>query len=92
LTSDVPRAQYRRPFPAVFIEVNLVEIHELLVLKKDGRVERFRVTDGDVAQAELRASLCRRPGDDLVVVTEHAYIRSQLPAERENAPSESARP
>ena len=62
-------------------EVNLVEIHELLVLKNDGRTERFRVTDGDVAQAELRASLCQRPGDDLVVVTEHAYIRSKLPAE-----------
>jgi hypothetical protein len=58
-----------------------VEIHELLVLKNDGRVERFRVTDGDLAQAELRASLCQRPGDDLVVVTEHAYIRSKQPAE-----------
>lgn len=58
-----------------------MEIHELLVLKNDGRVERFRVTDGDLAQAELRASLCQRPGDDLVVVTEHAYIRSKPPAE-----------
>jgi len=57
--------------------VNLVEIHELLVLKSDGRAERFRVTNGDVAQAELRASLCKGPGDDLVVVTEHAYIRSK---------------
>jgi hypothetical protein len=66
--------------------VNLVEIHELLVLKNDGRVERFRVTDGDVAQAELRASLCRRPGDDLVVVTEHAYIRSK-PTEHASEPS-----
>ena len=45
-------------------------IHEVLVLKSDGRTERFPVTDGDVAQAELRASLCQRPGDDLVVVTE----------------------
>jgi hypothetical protein len=53
-----------------------VEIHELLVLKDDGRVERFRVSDGDVVQAKLRASLCQRPGDSLVVVTEHAYIRS----------------
>ena len=57
--------------------MNLVEIHELLVLKNDGRVERFRVTNGDVAQAELRASLCQRPGDDLVFVTEHAYVRSK---------------
>lgn len=53
-----------------------MEIHELLVLKKDGRVERFPVTDGDVAQAQLRASLCQRPGDTLVAVTEHAYLRS----------------
>jgi hypothetical protein len=61
--------------------VNLVEIHEVLVLKSDGRTERFPVTDGDVAQAELRASLCQRPGDDLVVVTDHAYIRSKHSAE-----------
>jgi hypothetical protein len=54
----------------------LVEIHELLVLKEDGSVEHFRVSDGDVAQAKLRASLCQRPGDSLVVVTQHAYIRS----------------
>jgi hypothetical protein len=53
-----------------------VEIHELLVLKEDGGVEHFHVSDGDVAQARLRASLCQRPGDSLVVVTEHAYIRS----------------
>ena len=53
-----------------------MEIHELLVLKEDGGVEHFRVSDGDVAQARLRASLCQRPGDRLVVVTEHAYIRS----------------
>ena len=59
-----------------------MEIHELLVLKRDGRVERFLVTDGDVAQAELRASLCQRPGDDLVVVTEHAYIRSSSATDR----------
>jgi len=59
-----------------------VEIHELLVLKNDGRTERFSVTDGDLAQAELRASLCQRPGDDLIVVTEHAYIRSKPLAER----------
>ena len=65
------------PLPCGPTEVNPVEIHELLVLKNDGRVERFRVTNGDVAQAELRASLCRRPGDDLVFVTEHAYVRSK---------------
>ena len=56
-------------------------IHEVLVLKSDGRTERFPVTDGDVAQAELRASLSQRPGDDLVVVTEHASIRSKDSAE-----------
>ena len=68
-------AHYRRPSPAAHLEVNLVvAIHEVLVLKSDGRTERFPVTDGDVAQAELRASLCLRPGDDLVVVTEHAYV------------------
>ena len=66
-----------------------MEIHELLVLKNDGRVERFRVTDGDLAQAELRASLCQRPGDDLVVVTEHAYIRSKLSAEHSSDGSSS---
>ena len=58
-----------------------MEIHELLVLKNDGRTERFRVTDGDLAQAELRASLCQRPGDEVVMVTEHAYIRSKLTTE-----------
>ena len=64
-----------------------MEIHELLVLKEDGRVERFRVSDGDVAQAKLRASLCQRPGDNLVVVTEHAYFRSSLSsAADESAP------
>ena len=66
-----------------------MEIHELLVLKNDGRVERFRVTDGDLAQAELRASLCQRPGDDLVVVTEHAYIRSKPQAESSRDDSSS---
>lgn len=60
-------------------------IHEVLVLKSDGRTERFPVTDDDVAQAELRASLCQRPGDDLVVVTEHAYIRSKHSA-KDTAP------
>ena len=72
-----------------------MEIHEVLVLKSDGRTERFPVTDGDVAQAELRASLCQRPGDDVVVVTEHAYIRSKQVAEdarRLRAPSSLARP
>ena len=68
-----------------------MEIHELLVLKNDGRVERFRVTDGDLAQAELRASLCQRPGDDLVVVTEHAYIRSKPPPERSRDGASSLR-
>jgi hypothetical protein len=61
--------------------VNLVAIHEVLVLKSDGRTQRFPVTDGDLAQAELRAALSQRPGDDLVIVTEHAYIRSRHVAE-----------
>lgn len=52
-----------------------MEIHEYLVLKHDGRVERFPVVDGDVSQAMVRASLSRRPGDSLVVVTEVAYIQ-----------------
>jgi len=52
-----------------------VEIHGLRVLKIDGKVEDFPVRDGDVGQAELRASLSQRPGDCLVAVTEHAYIR-----------------
>ena len=63
-----------------------MEIHELLVLKEDGGVEHFRVSDGDVAQARLRASLCQRPGDSLVVVTEHAYIRSGFTSARSRAP------
>jgi hypothetical protein len=64
-----------------------VEIHELLVLKNDGRTEHFRVTDGDIAQAELRASLCQRPGDELVMVTEHAYFRSKPLTEHTNETS-----
>jgi hypothetical protein len=56
-----------------------VEIHELLVLKEDGGVEHFRVSDGDVGQAKLRASLCQRPGDSLVVVTDmHTSGRARL--------------
>jgi hypothetical protein len=52
-----------------------VEIHGLRVLKFDGKVEDFPVRGGDVEQARLRAALSQRPGDCLVVVTEHAYIR-----------------
>jgi hypothetical protein len=52
-----------------------VEIREYLVLKYDGKTERFPVVDGDVDQARLRASLVRRPDDDVVAVTEDAYIR-----------------
>jgi hypothetical protein len=55
--------------------VNPVEIHEYLVLKYDGKVARFPVFDGDVAQAKVRASLCQLPGDCLVLVTDDAYIR-----------------
>jgi hypothetical protein len=52
-----------------------VEIREYLVLKHDGKTERFPVLDRDVDQARLRASLIRRPNDDVVAVTEDAYIR-----------------
>jgi hypothetical protein len=52
-----------------------VEIREYLVLKHDGKTERFPVRGGDVAQAQLRASLVLRPDDDVVAVTEDAYIR-----------------
>jgi hypothetical protein len=64
-----------------------VEIHEYLVLKYDGKVERFPVLDGDVAQAKVRASLCQLPGDCLVAVTEDAYIRLQpnVPATEQTA-------
>jgi hypothetical protein len=53
--------------------VSLVDIHELRVVKHDGKVDRFPV-DGDLAQAELRASLTQHPGDLRIAVTEHAYI------------------
>lgn len=52
-----------------------MEIHGLRVLKFDGKVEDFPVWGGDVEQARLRAALSQRPGDCLVAVTEHAYIR-----------------
>jgi hypothetical protein len=69
--------------------VNPVEIHEYLVLKYDGKVERFPVLDGDVAQAKVRATLCQLPSDCLVAVTDDAYIRlgPDYPAEQ---PSQSA--
>jgi len=61
--------------PCGSLEVNLGGDSRFLVLTEDGRVERFRVSGGDVAQAELTAARCQRPGDNLVVVTEHTYIR-----------------
>jgi hypothetical protein len=54
--------------------VGLVEVREYL-LKHDGKTERFPVRDGDVAQAQLRTALARRPDDRVVAVTEDAYIR-----------------
>jgi hypothetical protein len=52
------------------------EVREFLVLKGNGRVEHFPVHEGDVAQAKVRAALCHRPGDSLVVVKDDvAYIR-----------------
>ena len=53
----------------------MVEIHELRVIKRDGKVDAFAVADGDLAQAELRASLSQHPGDLRVAVTDHAFIR-----------------
>ena len=55
-----------------------MEIHELRVVKHDGKVDRFPV-DGDLAQAELRAALTQHPGDLRIAVTEHAYIRLEDP-------------
>jgi hypothetical protein len=52
-----------------------VEVHGLRVLKHDGTSDEFPVLDGDVGQAELRAALSQRPGDLVVAVTDHAYIR-----------------
>ena len=52
-----------------------LEVREYLVLKYDGKTERFPVLDGDVAQARLRAALVQRPNDSVVVVTDDAYIR-----------------
>ena len=52
-----------------------MEIQELRVIKRDGKVDSFPVGDGDMAQAELRASLSQHPGDLRVAVTEHAFIR-----------------
>jgi hypothetical protein len=47
-------------------------------MKSDAKVEHFPVLNGDVAQAKLRASLCRRPGDTLVAVKDNgAHIRIQ---------------
>src|SRR5215471_21796024 len=54
--------------------VNLVAIHEYLVLKYDGKTAHFPVVDGDGEQAKTRASLCRLPGDCIVAVTEHSYV------------------
>jgi hypothetical protein len=55
--------------------VVLVEIREYLVLKYDGKTERFPVRDGDIAQARLRAALTQRPDDYVVAVTDDAFIR-----------------
>ena len=52
-----------------------MEVHGLRVLKSDGKVEDYPVLDGDIEQAKLRAALSQRPGDYLVVLTDHAYIK-----------------
>jgi hypothetical protein len=53
--------------------VGLVEIREYLLLKYDGTVERFPLTDGNFAQAQVRAFLCQHPGDDVVAVTDDSW-------------------
>jgi hypothetical protein len=63
-----------------------LEVREYLVLKDDGKTERFPVLDGDVAQARLRAALVQRPNDSAVVVTEDAYIRVRLEPPSEHGP------
>ena len=60
-----------------------MRVHELLVLKYDGKVEHFPVLDGDLAQARFKASLCQHPGDCLVIVTGDAYIRVEPPVPAE---------
>jgi hypothetical protein len=52
-----------------------LEVREYLVLKYDGKTERFPVRNGDIAQAKVRVALCQHPGDCVVAVTEDAYIR-----------------
>jgi hypothetical protein len=52
-----------------------LEVREYLVLKYDGKTERFLVRNGDVAQAQVRVALCQHPGDYVVAVTEDAFIR-----------------
>ena len=53
----------------------LMTVREYLVLKHDGSTLRFPVRDGDVDEARLRAALAQRPQDDVVAVTDDAYIR-----------------
>ena len=53
----------------------LMNVREYLVLKHDGSTLRFPVRGGDVDQARLRAALTQRPEDDVVAVTDDAYIR-----------------
>jgi hypothetical protein len=74
LTSVLLPAQNRPPFPAVTGGTG-VEIREYLVLKHDGKTDRFPVRDGDVDQARLRAALSQRPEDEVVIVTDDAYFR-----------------
>jgi hypothetical protein len=63
-----------------------VEVHGLRVLKSDGNVEDYPVLGGDVEQARLRAALSQRPGDFLIALTDHAYIKvSPVPARDRDA-------
>ena len=80
----VLRERHNRIPSAAHLGVDLVGIHEYLVLKYDGTTAHFPVVDGDREQAETRASLCRLPGDCIVAVTEHSYVCVCPEAERES--------
>jgi hypothetical protein len=63
-----------------------LEVREYLVLKHDGKTERFPVREGDVDQARLRAALVQRPDDYVIAVTEDAYIRVRAERAAESGP------
>lgn len=70
-----PRPRRKISLPCGQIGGTHLTVREYLVLRHDGSTFRFPVRDGDVQQAHLRAVLTQRPGDDVVAVTDDAYIR-----------------